>query len=159
MPAILAFIIVAISVIAITYKTYMGYGNYHWAVKLGFFMFITLGWCTPFIAFYIRNHYSDSSLMHLTKVLYFIFGFVFFLFAITLIRDTIWVLVDIIRRAPMDNLKESNILQKANIITAIFCLLVSCYAVYEAEKDATIKNYTITSAKVKEPTKVVMSAS
>ena len=156
MPAILAFIIVAISVIIITYKTYMGYGSYHWGLKLGFFMFITFGWCAPFIAFYISHNYTNTSLMYLTKCLYFVFGFVFFLFAITLIRDTVWVLVDIIRRAPMDNLKEASILQKANIITIIFSLLVSCYAVYEAEKDATIKNYTIASAKVKEPTKIVM---
>ena len=99
MPAILAFAIVAISVIAITYKTYMGYGNYHWGIKLGFFLFITFGWCAPFIAFYLRHHFTNTSLIYLTKGLYFVFGFVFFLFAITLVRDTLWVLIDIIRRA------------------------------------------------------------
>ncbi len=156
MPAILAFAIVAISVIAITYKTYMGYGNYHWGIKLGFFLFITFGWCAPFIAFYLRHHFTNTSLIYLTKGLYFVFGFVFFLFAITLVRDTLWVLIDIIRRAPMDNMKETHILQKVNILTIVFTLLVSCYAVYEAEKDATIKNYTISSTKIKEPTKVVM---
>lgn len=156
MPAILAFAIVAISVIAITYKTYMGYGNYHWGIKLVFFLFITFGWCAPFIAFYLRHHFTNTGLIYLTKGLYFVFGFVFFLFAITLVRDTLWVLIDIIKRAPMDNMKETHILQKVNIITIIFTLLVSCYAVYEAEKDATIKNYTISSTKIKEPTKVVM---
>ena len=156
MPAILAFIIVAISVIAITYKTYMGYGNYRWGIKLSFFIFLTLSWCAPFVAFYIRHHYSNSNLIYLTKCLYFLFGFVFFLFAITLIRDTLWVLIDVIRRTSIDNMKEAHILQKANIITLVFTLLVSCYAVYEAEKDAAVKNYTITSSKIKEPTKVVM---
>lgn len=156
MPAILAFTIVAISVIAITYKTYMGYGNYHWGIKLAFFLFITFGWCAPFIAFYLRHNFTNTGLIYLTKGLYFVFGFVFFLFAITLVRDTLWVLIDIIRRAPMDNMKETHILQKVNMLTIIFTLLVSCYAVYEAEKDATIKNYTISSTKIKEPTKVVM---
>ena len=67
MPAILAFAIVAISVIAITYKTYMGYGNYHWGIKLGFFLFITFGWCAPFIAFYLRHHFTNTGLIYLTK--------------------------------------------------------------------------------------------
>lgn len=39
MPAELAFLIVAVAVIAITYKTYVGYGDYRWYTKLGFFCF------------------------------------------------------------------------------------------------------------------------
>ena len=156
MPAILAFIIVAISVIAITYKTYMGYGNYHWGIKVGFFVFITLGWFAPFISLYIRHNYSNNILLYLSKGLYFVFGFVFFLFAITLVRDTIWVLVDAIRRVSIDNMKEAQLLHKANIITFVVSLLVCFYAVYEAEKEPQIKDYTIVSTKVKEPTKVVM---
>lgn len=156
MPAILAFLIVAISVIAITYKTYMGYGNYHWSIKVGFFVFITLGWCAPFIAFYLRHNYSSSSIIYLSRAFYFIFGFVFFLFAVTLVRDTIWVLIDAIRRVSVDNMKEAQLLHKANIITIIFSLMVCIYAVYEAEKEPQIKNYTIASTKVKEPTKIVM---
>ena len=40
MPAELAFLIVAVAVIAITYKTYVGYGDYRWYTKLGFFLFL-----------------------------------------------------------------------------------------------------------------------
>ena len=44
MPAELAFLIVAVAVIAITYKTYVGYGDYRWYTKLGFFLFLLIGW-------------------------------------------------------------------------------------------------------------------
>ena len=43
MPAELAFLIVAVAVIAITYKTYVGYGDYRWYTKLGFFLFLLIG--------------------------------------------------------------------------------------------------------------------
>ena len=45
MPAELAFLIVAVAVIAITYKTYVGYGDYRWYTKLGFFLFLLIGCC------------------------------------------------------------------------------------------------------------------
>ncbi|MCM1324746.1 MAG: metallophosphoesterase [Acetobacter sp.] len=156
MPAILAFIIVAISVIAITYKTYMGYGEYSITAKIGFFLFLVLGWCAPFISFALRQNDPSGSLIILTKVGYCLFGFVFFLFVITFLRDTLWMLIDLIRRAPMDNMKNPLLLKKINIATIVVCVAVCIYGVYEAEKNAAIKTFEITSAKVKEPTKVVM---
>lgn len=156
MPAVLAFIIVAISVIAITYKTYMGYGEYSWGTKISFFLFLLLGWSAPFICFALRHNDPSGGLIYVTRGLYFLFGFVFFLFIITILRDTLWVVVDLIRRAPIDEMKNPPLLKKINILTFIFCLFVCLYAVYEAEKNAAIKTYDITSPKIKEDTKVVM---
>ena len=156
MPAMLAFIIVAVSVIAITYKTYVGYGDYGLAAKISFFLFLVLGWSAPFIGFALRHNDLSGSLIYLTKALYFLFGFVFFLFVITILRDTLWVVIDVIRRAPVEEMKNPPLLKKINIITAVFCLLVCLYAVYEAEKDAAVKTYDIVSPKIKEETKVVM---
>lgn len=156
MPAFLAFIIVAVSVIAITYKTYVGYGDYSLTTKISFLLFLIAGWCAPFAGFALRVNNPDGGLIYLTKGLYFLFGFVFFLFVITILRDTVWVIVDLVRRAPMEEMKNPPLLKKINILTIIFCLLVCLYGVYEAEKSAAIKTYDITSSKIKEPVKVVM---
>lgn len=156
MPAMLAFIIVAVSVIAITYKTYMGYGDYGIPAKISFFLFLVLGWSAPFIGFALRHNDPSGGMIYLTKALYFLFGFVFFLFIITILRDTLWVVIDLIRRAPMEEMKNPPLLKKINILTVVFCLFVCLYAVYEAEKSAAVKTYDITSAKIKTPTKVVM---
>ncbi len=156
MPAMLAFIIVAVAVIAITYKTYVGYGDYRWYAKTAFLLFLILGWCAPFIGFALRYNDPSGSLIWVTKALYFLFGFVFFLFVVSFVRDTLWMVLDLIRRAPMEEMKNPPLLQKVNLITVIFCLLLCCYGVYEAEKDAAVKNYDIVSAKMKKPTKLVM---
>lgn len=156
MPAMLAFIIIAVSVIAITYKTYMGYGEYGLTAKISFFLFLVLGWAAPFIGFTLRYNDPSGELIYLTKALYFLFGFVFFLFVVTILRDTIWVIIDLIRRAPVEEMKNPPLLKKINILTVIFCFFVCIYAVYEAEKDAAIKTYDISSPKIKETTKVVM---
>lgn len=156
MPVIVAFSIVALAIIAITYKTYVGYGDYQWYTKLSFFLFLVLGWCAPFINFTLRHKELASDFAYLTKFLYFLFGFVFFLFVISIIRDVLWVIIDLIRRVPVDNLKEVDKLQKVNIMTIVLTLLVCFYSLYEAEKNPQIKSYDIQSAKIKQETKLVM---
>mgnify|MGYP003227795770 CR=1 FL=1 len=128
MPAELAFLIVAVAVIAITYKTYVGYGDYRWYTKLGFFLFLLIGWSAPFLGFILRRADLPES----------------------------WMVIDLVRRAPVEEMKNPPLLQKVNIITFVFCLLFCFYGVYEAEKNPAIKTYDITSPKVRQKTKVVM---
>ncbi len=156
MPVLVAFIIVALAAIAITYKTYVCYGEYKLITKIVFLLFLVLGWCAPFLGFMLRHHSSSDAAMLLTKCLYFLFGFVFFLFAISFVRDVLWMLIDFVRRVPMDDMKNPQLLQKVNIYTLIFCFLFCLYGVYEAEKDAAIKSYDITSSKIKKQTRLVM---
>lgn len=156
MPAFLAYIIVAISVVAITYKTYVGYGDYNLSIKIGFFLFLVIGWCAPFVGFVLRMNDPSVGLILLTKTLYFLFGFVFFLFVISIVRDFLWMIIDIIRHAPMEEMKNPPLLKKINILTLLFCLFVCLYGLYEAEKISAIKSYDITSSKIKAQTKVVM---
>lgn len=66
------------------------------------------------------------------------------------------MVIDLIRRAPVEEMKNPPLLQKVNIITFVFCLLFCFYGVYEAEKNPAIKTYDITSPKVRQKTKVVM---
>ncbi len=156
MPVMLAFAIVAMAMVAIMYKTFVGYGDYHWGVKIVVLLFLLLGVCSPFLAFYIRQHNPEGSLIYVSKGLYLLFGFVFFLFILMFVRDILWSVIDVIRRAPLENMKNAEVLQKANIVTVILCLLICGYSVYEAEKDAPIKEIEITSPKVLKETKVVM---
>ena len=158
MPIIIAFSIVAVSVSAILYKTYVGYGDYNWYTKLGFFLFTVVSLAAPFICYGLRNSTTWSFLIHYNKILYFLFGFIFFLFVITLLRDIFWVVADVIRHVPLEEMKNPTHLQTANLITIAACLFICLYGVYEAEKNAAIINYDITSLKIKKETKVVMLA-
>lgn len=156
MPIVLAFAIVSISAIAITYKTYVGYGEYAWYTKTAFLLFLITGWCAPFLGFALRYANTDNGYALLTKGLYFLFGFTFFLFIITFVRDIIWLAVYLIRSVPLEEIKTTSLLAKVNMITFICCLLFCFYGVYEAEKDAAVKNIDIYSPKIKQAVKIVM---
>lgn len=156
MPILVAFIIIALAAIVITYKTYVCYGEYKLVTKISFLLFLTLGWSAPVLGFLLRHNFSSDAVMVLTKVLYFLFGFVFFLFIISFVRDVLWMLIDFIRHAPMDNMKNPSLLQKVNIYTLLFCFAFCLYGVYEAEKNAAIKTYDISSSKIKKETRLVM---
>ena len=156
MPADIAFLIVAVAVIAITYKTYVGYGNYDWGIKLGFLLFLLVGWSAPFMGFALRRMDLGGWLVHLTDVLYFLFGYVFFLFIVSFIRDTVWMVADLVRRIPINEMKDAILLQKVNLYTLAFALLFCLYGVFEAEKIPAVRTYDISSPKIKENTRWVM---
>lgn len=156
MPAIVAFMIVAVAVIAITYKTYVGYGDHSWYTKLFVFLFLVLAWSAPFIVFSLKNQPSNFVSIYATKGLYFIFGFAFFLFVITFVRDAIWMIVDLIKKTPVEDIKNPPYLGKVNVYTIVVTFLICIYGVYEADKIPQIKSYDIVSPKIKESTKVVM---
>ena len=158
MPFEIAFIIIAVAITAITYKTYMGYNDYPWYVKLSFLLLLVVSICAPFICFFLKRTAAADSLIYLAKPFYFMFGFVFFLFVITFARDTIWMIIDAIRRTPLEEIKHPKHLSEVNLITFIVCLALCFYGVYEAEKDAEIVTYEIASPKIKQPTKVVLLA-
>ncbi len=156
MSIFVAFIIVAFASIAITYKVYLGYSNYPLYIKLMFLFFVVLGWFAPFIAFAIKRNNNLNMFVDLTKGLYFVFGFVFFLFVVTFIRDIFWIIFDVLRRVPSEQIKNPPYLEKANIYTAIFTLLICIYGVYEAEKMPQVLKHDIITSKIKENTRVVM---
>lgn len=158
MPIIIAFLIIVLAMIAIMYKTYVGYGQYHWSIKLGFIFFLIISLFAPFINFAMRHSVSNPILIYSSKFLYFLFGFVICLFLITLLRDIIWVVIDMVRRTPLTEMKNSPYLSKANFWTLFACLLVCLYGLYEAEKNAQILSYEISSPKIKKETKIVMLA-
>ncbi len=156
MPVIIAFSIVALSMVAILYKTYLGYGIYPWYVRLVFILFLIVSITAPIICFKLRHYELNEYMAYLPKTLYFLFGFVFILFLITILRDLIWGMWDVIRHTSLAEMKDPAHLQTLNIITFIVCLLLSIYGLYEAEKPAKIVTHDIVSAKIKTPLKMVM---
>ena len=156
MPFILAFGIIAIAVVVITYRTYVCYGQYGWVGKLTFLLFLILSMFAPIVCYFLQHLYTSLWLAQHTTIFYFMFGFVFILFLVTFTRDIIWTFIDVIRRQPIDDLKNSGRLKKANIFTFIFALLISFYGYYEAHKMPNIVSYDIASTKIKQQTKLVM---
>lgn len=158
MPFLLALIIVMISVAAVTYKTYMGYGEYPWYVKGCVLLLLIISLSAPFIGYLLHHQFPDNALSGYTKVLYFLFGFVFILFLVTLLRDVVWAVVDVLRHISLNDMKDVSRLQKANIVTFILCLMICFYGYYEAEKEAPFVTHEIVSSKIQEPTKIIMLA-
>ena len=158
MPVIIAFAVIAVSIVAILYKTYVGYGTYSWYVKIAVLFGLSMSFIAPFINFKLKNYELNGWLVYLPKTLYFLFGFILILFLITILRDILWIVFDFIRRAPLTEMKEPTHLQKVNIATLLICLMVCLYGLYEAEKLAPIKTYDIFSEKIKTPKKIVMMA-
>ncbi len=158
MSALIAFAIFAIAAITITYKTYVGYGDYSLLTKISFALFLILGWSSVIIGIALHRNTTHEAFLYVNKGLYFLFGFVALLFVITITRDIIWIIVDLIRRAPMDDIKNPPLLAKINLYTILACLLICIYGVYEAHKFPAIITYDIVSPKIKKETKVVMLA-
>lgn len=144
------------SIVAILYKTYVGYGEYSLYLKLATGLLLTLGVFAPLVNFSIRSYDLPGELIYIPKALYFLFGFVFLLFIITIARDILWFIIDIICRVPVSDMKNPQLLQKINLITLILCGAICMYAVYAAEKMPQVRTYDIVSSKVKEKTKIVM---
>ncbi|MBP5697913.1 MAG: metallophosphoesterase, partial [Alphaproteobacteria bacterium] len=156
MPVLVALGILVLAIIAILYKTLVGYGEYHWWTKLLVLLLLTISLGAPFINFNLRNYGLTGIWIYLPKVLYFLFGYTLLLFIMMILRDVIWWIIDLVSHTPVEEMKNSAHLQKANIITIIFCLLFCFYGVYEAEKNPNIITHNLTSSKIKKPTKIVM---
>ena len=156
MPVIIAFSIITLSIVAILYKTYVGYGEYAWYTKISFFFILLVSLLAPFINFKLRNSELEGMLIYLPKALYFLFGLVLLLFIITLLRDVIWMIIDVIRRVPLTEMKNPQHLEKINLITILGCLALCLHGFYEAERQARVLTYNITSEKIESPVKIVM---
>lgn len=156
MPFMLAFGIVAVAVMVITYRTYVGYGQYGIWIKLAFLLFLILSMSAPFLGYYLHNTHALSFLAKHTMPFYFLFGFVFILFVITFIRDILWTVADVIRRKSIDDMKDKSRLKKVNLVTILFTLLVSFYGLYEANKMPNIVTQEITSNKITQKVRMVM---
>ena len=88
--------------------------------------------------------------------LYFIYIFAVILFALTLMRDLVWIFLNWFKFIPSPF--NPSVFTKANIITAIVALLCTGWSLYEGIKIPSEKHITLTNPKIQnEKTVVVLS--
>lgn len=160
MAFMLAFLIVTVSCIAITYKVMVGYSGFSVALRLFVLLFLTLAWFGPFILRFIRNQGLVSASIYplLSKVSYFFMGFAFILMMLLLMREVVWYVVYFISRK--ESLSPDNValLNKLNIGVLVLGLVISLYSVWEANKTPTVRTLKIEDPRITEDTKLVVAS-
>ena len=158
MILLIAVSILALSCLAITYRTLMSYGHFSVKAKVTVFLLLSLAWFSPFLlrVFRLFNWVNDSAYAITSKATYFMMGFAFILFMLLVIRDIIWSIVYYTSRKESLNPMNEKLLNKCNIITIFVALLVSFYAVFEANKTPAVKEVSITDSRIKENTKLTV---
>ena len=128
MILLIAVSILAISCLAITYRTLMSYGHFSAKAKVAVFLLLVLAWFSPFLLRALRHFswVSDPVYAVTAKVAYFLMGFAFILFMLLVLRDIIWSIVYYTSRKESLNPMNEKLLNKCNLITIIVALLLSC---------------------------------
>ena len=160
MAFMLAFLIVTVSCIAITYKVMVGYSGFSVAFRLLVLLFLTLAWFGPFILRFIRNQGLIATSMYplLSKVSYFFMGFAFIVMMLLVLREVLWYIVYFISRKPSLSPDNVALLNKLNIGVLVLGLLISVYSVWEANKTPTVRTLKIEDSRIAENTKIVVAS-
>lgn len=155
-----AMIIIAISCLAITYKTLVGYGNFPLWVRILVFLLLVIAWFSPVLLRLIRDSgwLSDTSYAIAAKSAYFLMGFAFILFMVLLFRDIIWYAVYYISRDESLSPNNVHLLNRNNLLAVGVSLLIALYGVYEANKQPAVKEITIADNRIKQNTRVVVAS-
>ncbi len=154
MSFFIASAIIAISCIVISFKTLVGYGGFHLMTKLIVLTLLSCGWLAPvWVSALRRTSWASGEIYNLaSQVGYFLFGAVFILFALLILRDICWfALYGISRLFKLSwdiNPKNEEILNISNFILVGFTVLLSLYATYEALKVPSVKEVNLYSDKL-----------
>lgn len=160
MVFLIAMLIVAISCLAITYKTLVGYSNFSLWIRLFVFLMLFIAWFSPVILRFIREFgwLSGTSYAIAAKSAYFLMGFAFILFMVLLFRDIIWYAVYYLSRNESLSPDNVHLLNRNNVIALVFSLVIAVWGVYEANKQPAIKEMTISDNRIKQDTKVIVAS-
>lgn len=158
----IAALVIAIACSTITIRTLIGYSNLSLWIKIAISVIVLYGWFAPVIIGGAKNvsWISEANYILLSRSGYFLFGFVFFLFSILVLRDLLWYayygLAKLIGHASWSiNPKNVSVLDRANFGVLLVTLLVSLYAVWNGIKSPEVVELTYTSPKVKEDLRIV----
>ena len=145
--------IVAISCSIVSMKTLVGYGELKLWYKITVSSIILLGWFAPVWTRYLRKYPFFNSTDYIThNVGYFLFGFVFILFSLLIIRDLAWYMsygIGKIANLKVIDPKNLDVLFKTNVAVIALSLVASFYALYEGVKLPEFKYIDIQNSKVK----------
>lgn len=160
MGFLIAMFIVGISCLLITYRTLASYSNFPMWVKISIFLVLFVAWFSP-VLLGISRHFNllnGTAYAITAKSAYFLMGFAFILVMLLVARDIIWYIIYFISRNQELNPDNAALINKNNLLTVITTLIISLYAVFEANKTPAVKNITIADAKIKENVRVVVAS-
>lgn len=159
---LIATIIISVACSAITIKTLIGYNNFGWLIKSLLSFLVVLGWVSPILLFWLRkNDYLSGDFFNVVSYTgYYLFGMVFLLFIMLILRDFIWYSIFGIAKLFHSaswwiNPKNIAILKYANLLVVLLALAVSIYAVYEAVRVPSVKDIIFTTNKLKRNLSIV----
>lgn len=158
-------LIIAASCSLISIRTLVGYSNIKLVYKVLLSVVICCGWFFPVLVCVLRNihNISPETYNRIYTGGYALFGFVFILFTMLMLRDVIWYGVYGIAkllRIHTWNLNPKNItaLDYANVLVFFFSIALSFYAYKEGTKVPEVKEITVESSRIKKDLKAVQLA-
>lgn len=157
-----AALIVALACSTITIKTLVGYSSLKLIHKIIVSSIIIIGWFAPLIIGLFRFLPNLGAGVYDTiyYVSYTLFGFVFLLFVILMLRDVVWYilygLAKIVGFGSWSiNPKNLSLLGYANVIVVFTGVFLSLFALYGGMKTPEVKELNISSHRIAKELKVV----
>jgi hypothetical protein len=155
-------IVVALACSILSIQTLIGYGSLKLWYKITVALVVILGWFAPLWTNYLRKFPSLERIDPITyNAGYFLFGFVFILFSMLIVRDIAWYTaygVSKITPLKLPNPKDFEVLFKANVAVIILSLVTSFYALYEGLKLPQLKHIDIQDSKIRKELKIAVIA-
>ena len=153
--------IIAVSCSAITIKTLVGYNESSLFFKLFVSFIVLLGWFAPIWVNALRNINSLPTQVYgfIEQSGYFLFGAMFLLFCVLLLRDICWFSAYGLSKwfhFYVIDPKDIQMLLKANLVSVFLAGTLSFYALYEGLKIPKIKEIEISSPKITKETTVLL---
>lgn len=146
----IAFLIIAIACSVISIKTLVGYSDMHISKKILISTIIALGWVAPLLVTFLgHTNFLPTKVFALISFgCYTLFGFVFIVFCLLMLRDIIWYAIyGSARLAGIDswslNPKNISVLGHANLIVLLLGALLSVYAIYQGVKIPDVNYITV----------------
>lgn len=156
------FFVISMACSVITIKTLVGYSDMKLFYKLMIVAVVLLGWFSfPVIRFLLRTGWmSDQVFAPFSMIAYTLFGFVFILFSMIILRDIVWYLIyGSARLLGRDgwwlNPKNISVLGYANMIVVFLSVALSSYALYEGTRVPAVKEVNIYSPLLKQDLRLV----
>lgn len=155
--------VIAIACSLITIKTLVGYSNIRRSYKIVIGTLIVLGWLAPLLVGLMRENKSFNLELYtiLADSLYVMFGTVFILFSMLIMRDFAWFLLyGVYRKLFRENWaihpKNINLLDKANYLVVGLTAILVVYGLYGGLKEPALQTLEIKTSKVNKEMRLVM---
>lgn len=149
---LIAALVVMVACSAITIKTLVGYNNFCLSGKVLISAAVVVGWAAPLALEFVRkrNLLEGTSFNLVYHAGYYLFGLVFVLFVLLVLRDFIWYAVYGVGKlfgisGWWLNPKNLSSLGYANLVIVFLSVFISVYAVREAVKQPEVKRVEFSS--------------